>query len=112
MAFRNGEFIGNLTINWQSNYPPFQQDKVPELKGFNVLPNFQRQGIGTRLMDEAERIVVERSMIVGIGVGLFSDYGAAQRMASASSCVLIQLQTATWLHFRNRPMEWKPSSSR
>ena len=31
-------------------------------------------------MDEAERQVGERSAIVGIGVGLYPDYGPAQRM--------------------------------
>jgi hypothetical protein len=31
-------------------------------------------------MDEAERIVAERFPVVGIGVGLSADYGAAQRM--------------------------------
>gem|GEM_PF-5812294 len=38
---------------------------------------------------------------------------AAERMASIDSpCALIQLYTATWLHFKNRPMERKPSPSR
>ena len=30
-------------------------------------------------MDEAERLISARSPIAGIGVGLHSDYGAAQR---------------------------------
>ena len=31
-------------------------------------------------MDEAERAVLERSSVVGIGVGLSPDYGPAQRL--------------------------------
>jgi len=31
-------------------------------------------------MDQAEQIIAERSDIVGIGVGLYADYGTAQRM--------------------------------
>ena len=30
--------------------------------------------------DEAERVVSERSSVVGIGVGMYADYGTAQRM--------------------------------
>jgi len=74
------EFAGYVTIVWQSHYPPFQAAKIPEINDFNVLPHFRRRKIGTRLMDEAERRIAERSPIVGIGVGLYPDYGAAQRM--------------------------------
>ena len=80
VAFNTGEFAGYLTINWKSNYPPFQQDNIPEIQDFNVLPKYRRQGIGTCLMNEAESIVFKQSSIVGIGVGLDSDYGAAQRL--------------------------------
>jgi ribosomal protein S18 acetylase RimI-like enzyme len=80
VAFNNGSFAGYLTINWQPDYPPLQQHNIPEIQDFNVLPNFRRQGIGTSLMNEAETIVVQRSSAVGIGVGLDSDYGAAQRL--------------------------------
>jgi GNAT superfamily N-acetyltransferase len=45
-----------------------------------VLPRFRRRGIGSGLMDAAEALVAERSDVVGIGVGLYADYGTAQRM--------------------------------
>lgn len=73
-------FAGYVTIVWESHYPPFREAGIPEVVDFNVLPHYRRQGIGTRLMDEAERRIGERSAIVGIGVGLYPDYGAAQRM--------------------------------
>ena len=47
-------FAGYLTIVWESSYPPFRESGIPEIVDFNVLPKFQRQGIGTQLMDAAE----------------------------------------------------------
>ncbi|MCE7985320.1 MAG: GNAT family N-acetyltransferase [Caldilinea sp. CFX5] len=75
-----GCFAGYVTIVWVSHYPPFRAAAIPEVVDFNVLPHYRRRKIGTRLMDEAERRIGERSAIVGIGVGLYPDYGAAQRM--------------------------------
>ena len=80
VAIMQGLFAGYLTINWQSDYPSFKEQNIPEIQDFNVLPEFRRQGIGTRLMDEAEEIIGKRSPVVGIGFGLYADYGAAQRM--------------------------------
>ena len=73
-------FAGYLTINWQPQTMLFRELGIPEIQDFIVLPHYQRQGIGTRLMDEAEARAAERSDTVGIGVGLFSNYGAAQRL--------------------------------
>jgi len=73
-------FAGYLTVLWESHYMPFKQAEIPEIVDFNVLIKFQRQGIGTALMDEAEKRVAQSSSVVGIGVGLSADYGAAQIM--------------------------------
>ena len=80
VAFANDIFAGYLTICWQSNYPPFREGNIPEIVDFNVLPQFRRQGIGTRLMETAEQTVAQRLPVVGLGVGLDPDYGAAQRL--------------------------------
>ena len=71
-------FAGYVTIVWESPYPIFWKDKIPEIVDFNVLPQFRRQGIGTKLLDEAEKQISQRSPIAGIGVGMTADYGAAQ----------------------------------
>lgn len=80
VAWQDDEFVGYVTIVWESDYAPFREATIPEINDFNVLPHARRQSIGSRLMDEAERRIGERSSVVGIGVGLFSDYGSAQRL--------------------------------
>ncbi|HET6987964.1 MAG TPA: GNAT family N-acetyltransferase [Kribbella sp.] len=78
VATVEGEFAGYVTVWWESPYEPF--NGIPEISDFNVLPKFRRRGVGTGLMDAAEALVAERSAVVGIGVGLYADYGTAQRM--------------------------------
>lgn len=84
VAWQGDVFAGYVTVAWRSelgsNYPPFLDAGIPEIADFNVLPHLRRQGIGSRLLDEAERRIAERSSVVGIGVGLYNDYGAAQRL--------------------------------
>lgn len=80
VAFEDSEFAGYLTIVFESKYPPFADEKIPEINDFNVLPKFRRRKIGTKLMDEAERFIGQISNTVGIGVGLDASYGAAQRL--------------------------------
>jgi GNAT superfamily N-acetyltransferase len=75
VAFVGEAFAGYVTIVWSPAYPPFRAGRIPEIQDFNVLPHFRRQGIGTSLMDQAAQRVSERS-----GVGVSSDYGAAQRL--------------------------------
>jgi GNAT superfamily N-acetyltransferase len=80
VAFDGNEFAGYVTVMWKPEYPPFRSEGVPEIRDLNVLPRFRRRGIATRLMDGAEGLAAKRSPIVGIGVGMTADYGAAQRM--------------------------------
>ena len=54
--------------------------KIPEITDLNVLPPFQNQGIGSKLLETAEMEASKRSSVVGIGVGLYKDYGAAQKL--------------------------------
>ncbi|HEX8198520.1 MAG TPA: GNAT family N-acetyltransferase, partial [Pyrinomonadaceae bacterium] len=61
LAFENNNFVGYLTILWESDYPPFKAKNIPEINDFNVLPEARRKGVGTKLMDEAEQIVSESS---------------------------------------------------
>lgn len=80
VATVDSELVGYLLIEPRSSYPPFAAAGIPEIADFNVLPGHRRLGVGTALMDEAERRVARFADVVGLGVGLYSDYGTAQRM--------------------------------
>jgi GNAT superfamily N-acetyltransferase len=75
-----GEFAGYVTLVWVSEYHPFAERQIPEISDLNVLPPHRRKGIGNALLDRAESAASARSKVVGLGVGLYSDYGAAQRI--------------------------------
>ncbi|MFF0343544.1 GNAT family N-acetyltransferase [Kribbella sp. NPDC004875] len=76
VATVDGRYVGYVTVRWVSPY--FRT--IPEIQDFNVLPSYRRRGIGSALMDAAEALVTTRYPVVGIGVGLYPDYGQAQRM--------------------------------
>lgn len=59
---------------------PFAGTDYPEIVDFGVLEKYRCCGIGTRLMDAAEKIASEYGKIVCLGVGLHNGYGSAQRM--------------------------------
>jgi GNAT superfamily N-acetyltransferase len=80
VAWREETFVGYVTVVWNSGYAPFREAEIPEIADFNVLPSFRRQGIGSLLLDEAERRIAGRASMAGIGVGMTASYGAAQRL--------------------------------
>ena len=80
LAFYDNKFSGYVTLKWQSLYKPFFQESIPEIVDLNVLPEFRNQGIATILLDKCEAMAATKSVVVGIGVGLYPDYGAAQRL--------------------------------
>jgi hypothetical protein len=69
-----------VTIIWQSEYTPFVEKGIPEINDLNVYLTFRRHGIATTLIDKAERCIFERLPVVGIGVGVYTDYGSTRRM--------------------------------
>lgn len=73
-------YVGYITLVWDSKYKPFFDNKIPEIKDLNVVPEYRKQGIGRKLLEAAETEAQKRSAIIGIGVGLPWDYGAAQRL--------------------------------
>ncbi|HLJ54851.1 MAG TPA: GNAT family N-acetyltransferase [Chthonomonadaceae bacterium] len=102
LAFVEGEFAGYLCVVWEPGYPPFRDAGIPEIQDFNVVARYRRQGIGSALMEEAERFAAERSPVVGIGVGMTADYGAAQRLYVRRGYV----PDGRGLTADNRPLAW------
>ena len=80
LARYEGNIAGILHVKWVSPYPPFAEKGIPEIKDLWVLSALRRRGIATALIDEAERRIFLRSAVAGIGVGLYADYGPAQRL--------------------------------
>jgi GNAT superfamily N-acetyltransferase len=80
VATLGGNFAGYVTVNWEPTYPGFADTKIPEIQDLNVLPEFRRRGVATRLLDRAEVEVASRSAIAGIGVGLHPGYNDAQKL--------------------------------
>jgi GNAT superfamily N-acetyltransferase len=97
-----GEFAGYVTLLWTSAYGPFADRQIPEVSDLNVLPKHRRRGIGNALLDAAESAASARSPVVGIGVGLYVDYGAAQRIYARRG----YLPDGRGIMYRNQPVEW------
>lgn len=56
---------------------PYAGQGIPEIADLNVLAAYQHRGVGSALLDEAERLA---GGPVTLGVGLHAGYGAAQRL--------------------------------
>lgn len=80
LAFDETQFAGYVTLTTESLYPPFKKNQIPEIMDLNVLPPFRNKGIGTLLIETAEREAFKENHTVGIGVGLYGDYGQAQKL--------------------------------
>ncbi len=76
----DGNYVGYVKVLWQSGYAFFKENNIPEINDLFVESEYRRQGIATRLVDEAENIICSRSKIAGIAFGMYADYGPAQRM--------------------------------
>jgi len=80
MAFYEGILAGCCHLLFTSNYPFFENKKIPEINDLNVFPNFRRKQVASKIFDELERIAAKNSKTIGLGVGLYKDYGSAQIM--------------------------------
>jgi GNAT superfamily N-acetyltransferase len=81
IATDGSDIIGYVSIVWESNYVGFRSRGVPLVHQIAVARLFRRQGVATLLMDAAEQLVRDRGIAtLGITVGLFDEYGPAQRL--------------------------------
>lgn len=78
---RDGENLaGYLTLRWESHNPAFRDNGIPLIHHLAVFEAYRRQGVATRLMDAGEGLIATRASKAGITVGIFDEYGAAQRL--------------------------------
>jgi GNAT superfamily N-acetyltransferase len=68
-------------LNFNPRYALYRRLGIPEIQDLNVLPVFRRQGMAGALIDGFENLARARNHEdIGISVGLYADYGAAQRL--------------------------------
>ncbi len=73
--------IGFCLLNWQPKYAFFRKTGIPEIQDLNVLREYRRQGIGRAMIEYCEKLARDKGFSeMGIGVGLDSRFGAAQRL--------------------------------
>lgn len=80
VAEYDGKSVGYINVYPDSNWGAFRGKGYPEIIDFGVLEKYRGRGIGSALMDAAEKIAAEYGNVVYLGVGLHSGYGSAQRM--------------------------------
>jgi len=75
------DVMGYVAIVWRSNYAGFRSRGIPLVHQIAVAEPVRRQGVATLLMDAAEQLARDRGIDkLGITVGLFDEYGPAQRL--------------------------------
>jgi len=81
LAYYNGVLAGCSHLVMSSHYPFYKQLNIPEIKDLNVFPEYRKMGIATNIIMELEKAALQKGAnTIGIGVGLFDDYGNAQRL--------------------------------
>ncbi len=75
-----GEVAGYICVYPDSKQGAFAGLGYPEIVDFGVLEKYQKRGIGSRLMDAAERTAAEYADTVYLGVGLHSGGGQMGRV--------------------------------
>jgi GNAT superfamily N-acetyltransferase len=73
--------FGYLAIVWEPNYAGFRGRGIPLVHQIAVAGPFRRRRVATLLMDAAEQLARDRmSPHWAFTVGLFGEYGPAQRL--------------------------------
>jgi GNAT superfamily N-acetyltransferase len=81
IATHGHDVIGYVAIVWGSNYAGFRSRGIPLVHQIAVAGQYRRRGVATLLMDAAEQLARDRGIAtLGITVGLFDEYGPAQRL--------------------------------
>lgn len=81
VAARDAGLLGWGMLNWQPQYPLYKRLNIPEIQDLNVIPSARRQGVATAIIQKCEDLArAQNHTQTGISVGLYADYGAAQRL--------------------------------
>jgi GNAT superfamily N-acetyltransferase len=77
----NAAPAGYGMLNFHPQYALYKRLGIPEIQDLNVMPDARKQGLATAIINRCELIALERGCEhIGISVGLYADYGPAQRL--------------------------------
>lgn len=77
----NQEILGYGSLLRKAECPFFLNDNIPEVNAIWIDEDYRRQGLGTTLIKWLEALAKsEGHNQIGIGVGLYRDYGPAQQL--------------------------------
>ena len=78
---QHGKIVGYGNLLPASQYPHFKQNRVPEINDVWVYEESRKKGVATALIVHFEQLAKQKGYTtIGMGVGLYRDYGAAQRL--------------------------------
>lgn len=76
-----GQAVGYCSLVYRSKYPPLKTKAIPEINDLIVIPPARKQGVARTIIEHLEKVAKEKgSTAIGICVGLYADYGQAQRL--------------------------------
>jgi GNAT superfamily N-acetyltransferase len=81
LADSAGTIVAYGSLAWVSQNPIFRRAGIPEIQDLVVAESHRRAGLGAHMVRALEdRARVAGCLRVGLGVGLYPDYGPAQRL--------------------------------
>lgn len=77
----NHEILGYGSLLRKPECPFFAQKNIPEINAIWIDENHRKKGLGTSLIKWLEKLASQEGyQQIGIGVGLYKDYGPAQKL--------------------------------
>ena len=80
LGYEGARVVGSVTIRWHAHYPPFRDKRIPLIQHIEIAYHERGRGLGNQLLARAEGEIAQRSPVAGLCVGIFADYGPAQRL--------------------------------
>lgn len=75
------EIAGYGHLLFVSEYPYFRNHSIPEIHDLWIFEKWRKKGLGSLLITHLEEQAKQRHYsTIGLGVGLYRDYGEAQRL--------------------------------
>lgn len=81
VVFKNDQFLGYGSLLRSSENPQFREKGIPEISAIWVNEEARGKGVATFLIKHLEKIASDEGYkFIGLGVGLYKDYGSAQKL--------------------------------